>query len=258
MKSPIRFNARGIFMIAIIIVGLCALPLFILGLFMKKGKGLMFLAGYNTMSKAQQDRIDKKELSKKAGNLLLRLSLYLALSCLMMYLELTWATFACFFLLFVDSLVSAFRMPGNREKSSLSKKAIIAVTIFVIVVLSAVGYMLYSGEKDPYVSVQDNQIKIESSYGFDINYSDVKSITLIEKSMKEIEPQAKRDNGYGGLGDILKGHFSSKNLGKFMLFVNYKASPTILIQRNSGEDIYISLSDGEKTRELYKELTKNN
>lgn len=244
-------------MIAVIIVGLCAVPLFILGLFMKQGKGLMLLAGYNTMSKAQQDKIDKKELSRKAGNLLLRLSLYLALACVAMYFEQTWVMFACFLALIVDSLISAFRMPGNREKTKVSKIGVIIISVFLIMVFAFVGIMLYSGEKDPNVSVKANQIIIESSYGFDINYSEIKSITLIEKSMKEIEPQAKRDNGYGGLGDILKGHFSSKNLGKFMLFVNYKSSPTILIQRNSGEDVYISLSDGEKTRELYEELIQN-
>jgi hypothetical protein len=81
------------------------------------------------------------------------------------------------------------------------------------------------------------------------------NISLIEQSMKDIGA-GKRVNGYGGIGPVMKGHFSSKDLGKSLLFVDSKASPTIKIERSSGEDIYLNFSDEEKTLALYRELTQ--
>lgn len=135
-----------------------------------------------------------------------------------------------------------------------SKIGIAAAIIITVVVLIIVSVMISDGEKDPVVSAADNKIKIESQYGIDIDYSDVKSITLIEKSLNEIEPKAHRYNGYGGFGDTLKGYFDSEELGNFILFVKANSSPTILIERKDNDNVYISLSDGDKTKELYQKL----
>ena len=145
-------------------------------------------------------------------------------------------------------------MRRKEPKSLASKISIISSIIITVVVGIVVGNLFFSGEQDLSVSTTDNQIKIEGMYGVDIDYSDVKSISLIDKSMNEIEPDAQRDNGYGGFGDTLKGYFSSNDLGNFMLFVKANSYPTIRIQRYSDQDIYMSLSDSEKTKELYQQL----
>ncbi|EHQ89008.1 hypothetical protein DesyoDRAFT_1895 [Desulfosporosinus youngiae DSM 17734] len=64
----------------------------------------------------------------------------------------------------------------------------------------------------------------------------------------------RRTNGYGGFSESLKGHFDSPDLGKVLLFVKSGASPTLWIERESQEDIYLSFKDGEKTKSLYQEL----
>ena len=64
----------------------------------------------------------------------------------------------------------------------------------------------------------------------------------------------RRDNGYEGFGGTLRGHFSAENIGEFMLFVKADSSPTIWIERNEDEDIYLSFSDSAKTEELFNEL----
>jgi len=144
---------------------------------------------------------------------------------------------------------------SRKEPMSLASKiSIISSIILTVVVGIVVGNLFFSGEQDISVSTMDNQIKIDAMYGVAIDYSDIKSISLIDKSMNEIEPKAHRDNGYGGFGDTLKGYFSSNDLGKFMLFVRANSSPTIRIQRYSDQDIYISQSDSEKTKELYEQL----
>ena len=63
-----------------------------------------------------------------------------------------------------------------------------------------------------------------------------------------------RRNGYGGIGDALKGHFKSDTLGETLLFVQLKSTPTIRIERNGKKDIYLNFRNGEETEMLYHEL----
>ena len=240
-------------MMILIIMGLCAVVLFILGLFMKKGKGLMLLAGYNTMPKAERDKIDKSVLSKIAGNLMLRLALAFALLGVTIYLGLTWATIVVLVIVIADPCVAAVRLSKKTPKATVFRsRGVIAITITVIV-FAAVGVMFYYGEKEPVVRIADNKIQVEAMYGLDIDIPDIKAISLIEKSMKELGVD-RRTNGYGGFGDTLKGHFNSDNLGDSLLFVKSGSSPTIWIAREGGEDVYISFGDAEKTKQLYEEL----
>lgn len=142
-------------------------------------------------------------------------------------------------------------MSSKKKTSKIGTAAAIIITVVVLIIVSV---MISGGEKDPVVSTADNQIKIDAQYGIDIDYSDVESISLIEKSLNEIEPKAHRYNGYGGFGDTLKGYFDSDALGNFILFVKANSAPTILIERKANDNVYISLSDGEETRELYQTL----
>jgi TRAP-type uncharacterized transport system substrate-binding protein len=93
-------------------------------------------------------------------------------------------------------------------------------------------------------------------YGFDIYFSEVVDVSLIEKSMNEIGTGI-RTNGYGGFGGTLKGNFKSQTLGEIILFVQSKSSPTIKIERIGKKDVYISLSNSDSTIQLYRELIAN-
>ena len=64
----------------------------------------------------------------------------------------------------------------------------------------------------------------------------------------------RRTNGYGGFSESLKGHFDSPDLGKVLLFVKSGAPPTLWIEGESQEDIYLSFKNGEKTKALYQKL----
>lgn len=81
-------------------------------------------------------------------------------------------------------------------------------------------------------------------------------IILIEKSMSDIGIGT-RTNGYGGIGVALKGNFKSDNLGKTLLFVQSKSSPTIKIERTDKKDVYISFCNSESTEQLYREMIAN-
>lgn len=238
----------------VLIMGFAALPLFILGLFLKKGKGLMLLAGYNTMPKEERDKVDKEELSRVSGNLMLRMALATFLLGVTIHFGVGWATIMLLIAVIADPCVVAVRMSRRLPATAkTSKKTGLIALVITAVVLIGVGIMFYYGEQDPGIKVLDNSIQIQGMYGRNISFSDVTNISLIDKSMKDIGT-GRRDNGYGGFGQTLKGHFSSPDRGKFLLFVKSGSAPTIWIERQGREDVYISLGDGEKTISLYQEL----
>jgi len=242
--------------LGILITGLAALSFFILGFFIRRGKGLMLIAGYNTMPKHERHKVDKKELSKKTGNLLFRMALALFLSGVAFHFKLNWAAEALILIMIADACVTAIRMSrGYKHNAKMSKGGLIVVIVTAVIIIIAVVLMLHDGEKDPVVSISQSQIQIEAMYGLDIKWSDIEDISLIDQPMDEIEPCMQKDNGYGGFG-TLKGHFSS-NSGQFMLFVNADSSPTIRISRKDKEDIYISFGNKEKTLALYQQLIEN-
>lgn len=138
----------------------------------------------------------------------------------------------------------------NSKKTVLKIGKIIASAIIPIACI----IMIYFGFKEPLVNITDTQIQIKGMYGLSINFSDVENITLIEKSMSQIGIGS-RTNGFGGFGNTLKGHFNSADLGKHLLFVNSKSSPTIWIERRDKEDVYINYQDSKKTESLFMEIS---
>ncbi|RBP60348.1 hypothetical protein DES36_1164 [Alkalibaculum bacchi] len=136
------------------------------------------------------------------------------------------------------------------------KLVIIAITSISTIILIAVGALFFYGEKDPDAIILDNHIQIKAMYGLNIDFSEIVDISLIEKSMSDIGFGI-RTNGYGGIGEALKGNFKSDTIGETLLFVQSKSSPTIKIDRTNKKDVYISLRNSESTEQLYRELIEN-
>lgn len=237
-----------------IILGLIAVLLLCLGLFFRKQKGLMLLAGYNTMPKQERDSMDKKELSRIAGNLMFRLALEIAFLGIAIFFQLTWAMIALIAVVCIDPCMVAFRMSGKYAKGKISNGGKTVTVVILAIVFTAMSVMFYYGEKEPVVDIVGDTIQIKGMYGLDLKDTDIKAISLIDKCMNDIEPAKDRTNGYGGFGASLKGHFRSEKLGKFMLFVRSTSAPTLWVECNDREGIYISFTDAEKTKALYNEL----
>ena len=128
-----------------------------------------------------------------------------------------------------------------------------AIIAFVGIIIVVVGTMEYYSLKDPAINFLDNSIQIKAVYGVNIDFSEITSISLIEKSMDDIGV-GRRTNGYGGFGETLKGNFESDINGKTLLFVQAKTPPTIKIERMDKKDVYISLRNSTNTEQLYREL----
>ncbi|AQR95895.1 hypothetical protein [Clostridium saccharoperbutylacetonicum] len=142
------------------------------------------------------------------------------------------------------------------ESTAKTPKAVIIaiISITAIIVISLVP-LFYYGEKDPDISILDNQIQIKAMYGLNIDFSEISKISLIEKSMSEIGT-VKKTNGYDGIGGTLKGNFKADHLGEILLFVKSKSALTIEIERTNKEAVYISLRNSKNTEQLYQDLIK--
>ena len=252
-----------------IIPGILAVLMVIMAIFLLNGKGAFLIAGYNTMTRDEKAKYDKNALCRFVGWLLI-----ISASCMLLvpaaiYLEIVWLTYCGTAIILVITIGAAiyantgnrFRKNDNSEVSvdtgnDNSKSMIIKVVmIFTGVILIAVGILLYQGGKDPVVNVFDNSIQIKAMYGLSIDFSDIADISLMEKSMSDIGiGNSNRMNGYGGIGESLKGHFKSDNLGEVLLFVQSKSSPTIRIKRHNNNDIYINFRDNKKTEQLYYKM----
>ena len=239
---------------AAIIMLIVGAPLLVLGLFMRKGRGLMLLAGYNTMPEAEREKIDKDTLGKTSGNMLIRMGIYFMLMAPAIYLDWNPLFILLIIAVIADPLVTSLRLSRMQMGRGMSPRGTAAVVIIVAVVLVFMGVMFYNGDKDPTVTLQSDTIQIDAMFGTNIPLADVTSITLEEQSTAELIPDAVRTNGYGGFGDVLKGHFRSKELGQFLLYVRAKSAPTIRIELDEGEPVYISLQEDAQTRALYEKL----
>jgi len=133
------------------------------------------------------------------------------------------------------------------------KAIVIGIIAFIGIIFVLVGVMLYYGSKDPVVTVRDNSIQIKAMYGINIDFSEIKEISLVAESMNGIGVGT-RTNGYGGFGGVLKGNFDSDYQGEILLFVQADSSPTIKIDRIDNKDVFISFRDSHKTKQLYEKL----
>ncbi len=140
-----------------------------------------------------------------------------------------------------------------------TKKSAVEVigSIVAIIILGVVFGLVISGLTEPAVSVTESGIKINGIYGLSVDFSEITRVTLIEDGINDIAGELTRTNGFGDMGESLKGHFESDKIGKTLLFVRTSSSPTLQIERNGSKDIYINFSNSGKTVKLYEDILLN-
>lgn len=142
---------------------------------------------------------------------------------------------------------------SNQSKNPAKRGSLKASQIVTIAALVFVGVMFFLGERDPAVTLGDSGVSVRAMYSVTIPYAEISRVELLEKSMSEIGVGA-RTNGYDGFGRTLRGHFASAENGSVLLFVTPDSAPTIYIDRETGEDAYVSFKDAAKTRAVYAEI----
>jgi len=260
------------FMIGWIITGAIAIPFVIMAIFLLNGKGAFLIAGYNTLSDDKKALYDTKALCKAVGRLLLSMAILMMLFPFSVYFEISWLFWFSFVLFMVLPIGYAiYANTGNRYKKPVDPDSLVPITvrkpmtrgkkavIIIFIVLSVqlcigIGIMIYQGERDPVVSIENNTIHIKALFGTTINIDSIAEIILIPESMRQIGI-GQRTNGYETTGQALKGTFHSLEHGSQLLFVYSSSSPTIHISPTRGVDVYISFRDNETTKAVYDMLS---
>ena len=250
--------------LTVFVLGVVILLMLTMAVFLMNGKGSFMIAGYNSMSKREKEKYDQKKLCQFTGLLLIIISVCMIIMFIGIYFSINWLTHFGVALIVVCSTGGAIFMnkskrlkndnkevPEDSIHSKAEKNKTILVVAISIVILVGIGVLFYHGTKEPVINIHQNKIEIKGMYGLSVDISEIRNISLIEKSMREIGI-GMRINGFGGIGETLKGHFRSENTGETLLFVQSNSVPTIRIERNNGKDIYLSFRNSQVTLDLYR------
>jgi hypothetical protein len=121
----------------------------------------------------------------------------------------------------------------STNPSPKEKKAIFITLLFALLValgITSIGFI------DNNLRLESDYLTITGPYGTTLPISEIDSIYLTIR-----RPQAIRISGYQ-MGYRKKGRFKSKNGEEFLMLVNSRAMPWIVIQRIDGYKIYFSHS----------------
>lgn len=241
------------------ILAASAVLLLALGTALQFGKAYWLLSGYNTMSKEKKKNVDAEGLAQFSARLCYGMAGIILLAALFLYLEQSVPAMLMFFALLPLSIYAIFKSQkydGNtrNEDGSMKKSTKIMLGVFtgfMVIVAAAVGALLYFGSLPAEYWVGEDTLQITGMYGEKIAYEEIAAITLEEK-MPELQYKT---NG-SDLGDIKKGYFSARDLGRVKLFLDDASRPPyIYVEAASGWRI-MNKKDPVETEELYQKLSE--
>jgi hypothetical protein len=230
---------------------------FLMGIAVHVFKWYFLIAGYNTMPKVKQEKVDTKSLGRLMGFysyfngaiLLIMGSLQaFNISVSMSSWLIPFGISTIFLLIRAQKYDGNFR-DGKGGKST-GKKAILPIAITVVTFIAVAILMLYSSQPTK-VSFSDQMVQIHGMYGETYSWSTIQDVQLLEK-LPNIES---RTNG-AALGPHLKGNFRTSEWGTVKLFVNKNQPPFILIQSN-GRIAIFNLSGSDETKAAYERIREH-
>lgn len=213
------------------------------------------ISGYNTMSKEQQERVDIKKVARWIAWMCYGIS---TIFLLIAFIDLSgWNVplepfFVVLMVFIVGMLWRMQRFDGNiyDEAGRLrpdGKKRLIPVLIVSVVLLVGVPALLFWFSQPTEVTVTDEAIVIEGSYGREVPLDEVEDVTWT--TLPDI---ARRTNG-ADTGTRLTGHFRTEAGEDVLLFIDRDVESVIRIDW-SEEPIYLNQSSAEATRALYEAI----
>ena len=202
-----------------------------------------------------------EENKSQAKRLSFNMLLISGIGCLVLTLVISlmglsgiWSGAPLIFLLVV-SLIYVVKYIKLGVYGGFSRPAVIVIGVLVVglvigvLVVGLVIGLLLMGNKEPEITITDQQMQISGIYGNDYNLADIESVTLNNES----PVTTFKNNGFA-MGGIKKGHFNVKDDGNCLLFVSGNGK-CIRIKTKS-DVIYINFADETATVELFNKLEK--
>ena len=231
----------------------------VLTIILFSGKGGFLIAGYNTASKEERAKYNKKKLGQVMGSGMGVITIILAIPAF--FKENTPSFFYWLIPIIIIAIAVAMVILSNticKEKNprpideveEINTSRITKYTfIFLIVLFTSIGFLLTTG--DVKVNLNDNNIQIEASYWSDkiIDYEDIKSVNIMENI-----DIGHRTNGLGSF-KLNEGHFRNYQFGDYILYSYTKCKTYIVIETES--DIFVINSESKSdTEKLYEKISK--
>ncbi len=233
--------------------------LFILiGLAVYVGKWYFLIAGYNTMNKEQQAKVNTRALGRLIGIYCYAIGAVFLLAGVLTALDIAAAGPVLLVFLGLSTpyvLLKAQKYDGNmyNDTGKLRQGAgwkLAVVLGIALAVFLAVGALMYSSSRPTQVKFMDEGLQVQGMYGEIYGWGDIQEVSLLE-TLPRLEA---RTNG-SSLGSHRKGHFRTKEYGPVKLFVDAKTPPFVYL-KSGGEVVIFNLADPEQTKTAYEEILR--
>lgn len=236
--------------IIIAICGICSLILL-------SGRGSILIAGYNTMSKEEQEQYDEKKLCRITGTGMLVITILTAI--LEVFGEKIpswfWILYAVLVILIAVGIMilsnTICKIKENTESKKKSyNKVILGVAAASVVFSGLIMGIVFSKGKIE-ITVSANHLNIEGYWWSDY---EIKTEEIEEVELTENFQTGTRTNGFSG-ANLLQGEFKNKEQGKYTLYA-YKNCKTYIVLHTKKGDVVLNEKSEKETRELYHEIEK--
>lgn len=236
-----------------------ALVFILLGLAVHVGKWYFLIAGYNTMSKEQQAKVNTRALGRLIGFYCYANGGMSLLMGVLAELDIPSGITLGFIFFSVSTiyvLVKAQKYDGNlydaagKLRQGAGRKLAVVLGGMLVVFL-AVGLLMYFSSRPTQVTILEEGLGVQGMYGEVYSWDSIQEVFLLEK-LPRIEA---RTNG-SAVGSHLKGHFRTTEYGPVKLFVDSETPPFVYLK--SGEKVVIfNLADAEETRVIYEAILES-
>ncbi|GEC71672.1 protein of unknown function [Flavobacterium flevense] len=202
------------------------------------------LAGYNTMSKAEQDQVDLKTYITyfRKFHLFLGFSFFL-IGILLKYLL---SENAVVIFIGVYPIAAYIYFIATSAKYFKAKKNKVGVFLLAIGLIFIV-VMFIRDFKETKLILNSNSIEFKGDYGETVPFEKIKNIQLVDEKPRIVQ----RINGFSA-GTIKKGIYKTDTSEKVKLIINAENKPYILITKLDGKKIYYSAKEASNEQLFQK------
>ncbi len=208
------------------------------------------LAGYNTMSKEQQEKVDLKTYISYLNKFQIILGISFIVLGSGIYFIIGSAAAGLFMAAFPILAFIFFIWNSHRMKGGLRTKMDKWAIAVLVATLAGVLWLFANGYKEHQLLTDNEKITITGSYGETLSPAEISTIELVT----EIPPIKYKVNGFA-TGDVRKGYFKTKEGETVKLILNAKNSPYLLITKRDGGKVYYAAKQ-ESSEVLLGEIKK--
>jgi hypothetical protein len=206
------------------------------------------IAGYNTMPKDKKKNVDIESLSTFMRNGLIVIGFTIIIG----YYFFKWIGFD----LIANQIIPIVTLGGvifmvlkaQKFDHNEDKKTKMTYIILGLIIAFVIGLISY-GFIPSKLIFNNSTIQFTGMYGFEINYSDINDVALVDN----IPVIKMRTNGFS-FGTVRKGFFNLDKYGKTRLLIHSKNSPYLIISKKSGERTIINFKNKAETEDIYKKI----